>query len=78
MTYCNLVEKTESYAIYEWGVTTTNMTGEVKFVAGNIEPEYIRFPDGDDAGITDIAKVTAKHKNNILSGFFPEKMSYEY
>lgn len=77
MIYCELKEKHPTFATYKFGTTTKNMSGEIRVFSKNVEFQIIKQPDSTKVSNSWLYKVIVKYQEQLLSGDFPTKMSYE-
>ena len=77
MVYCNLKQKGEKSAIYYYGATTDDITGEVEVYAAAVSPVIIKPPH--EGGVTNSAliRLAIKYEERFMRGEFPEKIAYQ-
>lgn len=78
MVYCNLKEKRSGSAIYLFGTTTADITGEVEFFVEYRKPNLLKQPAKASVSETVLFPLVAKYKKKFSNGIFPEKISHEY
>lgn len=76
MIYCNLLRNNGDSAVYQFGGTVDDMTGEIVFYRDK-EPEVIREPSARKVAGLWIQKLCVKYAEDIRNGVFKEKMAYE-
>ncbi len=77
MIYCDIKEKENGSAVYYFGVSLVNITGEARFFSNPQTPEILQQPNGESVPIEFLAKIVAKYYEKFAMGDFPEKLSYE-
>lgn len=76
MIYCDLLRKNGNSAVYKFGGTTDDMTGEIEFFRDR-EPVVIKEPSERKVAKMWIGKLFIKYRKDIKNGVFKEKMAYE-
>ncbi len=76
MIYCNLKDLNSDSAVYYFGTSTDNMTGEIEFFR-NTEPVIIKQPVNSNVPLTSINRIMVKYCNTFTKGIFPNKLSFE-
>jgi hypothetical protein len=77
MVYCNLIQAKNSSAIYSFGATTSDITGEVEFFSAPEKPKILKQPNIKSVPINALMKMAAKYADEFGKGSFPQKISYE-
>lgn len=77
MIYCNLKQKKNTSAIYYFGTSLNDMSGEVEFFSENKNPSIIKHPKTKLVASSLITKLFAKYKTDFSKGVYPQKISYE-
>lgn len=77
MVYCNLKQNNNDSAIYFFGMSTDDITGEVVFYANSIQPSILKQPTNGNATNITMNKLVVKYKEQFSKGIFPNKISYE-
>ena len=65
-------------AIYLFGTSINDITGEVKFYTLNKNPEILFQPKTSVADFYLVIKLYVKYKNDFFYGVYPQKISFEY
>lgn len=76
MIYCNLKDLNSDSAVYYFGISPDNMTGEVKFFL-RAEALIVKQPVNSNVPLTSINRITVKYCNEFAKGIFPDKLSFE-
>lgn len=77
MVYCNLKQKKNASAIYYFGASLNDMSGEVEFFSENKNPSIIKQPETKLVASSLITKLFIKYKTDFSKGIYPKKISYE-
>ena len=77
MIYCKLKEEHVTFAIYQFGMSTEDMSGEAIIYSSLIEPKILKHPIKKEAFPNWLNRVVIKYKKDLCNGSFPYKMSYE-
>lgn len=77
MIYCNLKNKTENSAVYSFGTTIEDITGEVEFYTDFTEPSILKQPSTGDVTVNMLNRLVIKYKSKFALGVFPDKLAYE-
>lgn len=77
MIYCDLIEKRENSAIYAFGKSVFNITGEVEYFCKIQPPRVIRKPKGEVVPMSYHGGIICKYKAQFAKGEFPAKVSHE-
>ena len=77
MVYCNLKKKNSDSAIYSFGMSTDDITGEVIIYKASIQPSILKQPTKGTATHITINRLVVKYKEQFSKGIFPSKISYE-
>lgn len=77
MVYCNLKQKSDNSAIYSFGMSTDDITGEVVFYTEFTQPSILKQPKKEKANNIIMNKLVVKYKEQFSKGIFPNKISYE-
>lgn len=77
MIYCKLKENNGKSAIYLVGKTVSNISGEAEFYSTFKQPTILKQPKTEEISGNLLSKIVIKYKEKLLSGNFPEKMSFE-
>ena len=77
MIYFEIKEKHETFAIYKFGMTIEDMSGEVTVFSSFVEPQIIKQPTSMKVPNSWLNQVIVKYKEQLLNGAFPPKMSFE-
>lgn len=77
MLYCNLIQAKSGSAVYSFGATTSDITGEVEFFSTPEKPKILRQPNVKGVSISTLLKLAAKYTNEFKKENFPQKISYE-
>lgn len=77
MVYCKIKQQKEHSAVYMFGVTTKNITGEVEFYSELKSPTLLKQPNSCEVSQSVLLMLAVKYKNMFTKGEFPEKISYE-
>lgn len=77
MVYCNLKQKNDSSAVYLFGTSLNDITGEVEFSTALTTPQISKHPKTAETSATMLTKIAIKYKEKFSRGEFPEKLCYE-
>lgn len=77
MIYCKLKEEHATFAIYQFGMSTEDMSGEAIIYSSFIEPKILKHPIKRKASQSWLNRVVIKYKKDLFDGHFPDRMSYE-
>jgi len=77
MIYCKLKKSNEASAVYMFGKTIDDITGEVEFYSTFTEPTVLKQPQTGNVPNRMLAMILVKYQERLQKADFPEKMSYE-
>ena len=77
MIYCNIKKKNDNSAIYLFGTSTNDITGEAEFFSTFTEPKIFKQPETRDVPLSQLSRIVVKYRSELTHGKFPERMSYE-
>ena len=77
MVYCSLKQKNDNSAVYLFGASLNDITGEVVFSTTFSTPQIIKQPKSISVPVSTLSKVAIKYRDEFSSGKFPNKLSYE-
>lgn len=77
MIYCKIKENKGNSAVYLFGNSINDITGEAEFYSTFTEPKIIKQPKTESIPVGSLAKIVIKYKAELTNGSFPEKMSFE-
>jgi hypothetical protein len=78
MIYCKIKKSNDTSAVYMFGKTIDDITGEVEFYSAITEPPLVlKQPQTGDVPYRWLAMIMFKYQEQLQKANFPEKMSYE-
>ena len=78
MIYCRKKEHIlKDMAIYDFGISTENMSGVVKFYSDQRAFEVTALPKGENVSKIILGKLYTKYQKKFEENNFPEKLSFE-
>ena len=77
MIYCKLKKRGDTSAIYLFGKTVGDITGEAEFYSSLAQPSVLKQPQNGTVPDRWLAMVAVKYQEQFEKGDFPEKISYE-
>ena len=77
MIYCKLKKLNENSAVYQFGRSTEDMTGEIVFYSSFVLPTVVKQPDAGNVPSSILSNVVIKYRESFERKKFPDKLCFE-